>query len=58
MPEIWERRKYPSDVFGSGDDNPVQATRTISYDDRDNVTLTRAEVEGLLRLGNYEKRKS
>lgn len=56
MHETWERRQWPSDVFGNGDDNKVIATRTLTYDERDNITLTRAEVEGLLKLANYEKR--
>lgn len=57
MGEVWERRDGDPDLNGREYwFNPVVATRTITYDDRDNVTLTRAEVEGLLRLANYEKR--
>ena len=37
---------------------PEKVFRTIQFDDRDNVTLTRAEIEGLLRLAGYEKEES
>ena len=34
---------------------PAKAHRTIKFDDRDNVTMTRAEAEGLLKLAGYKK---
>ena len=37
---------------------PEKVFRTIMFDDRDQVTLTRAEAEGLLKLAGYEKEAS
>lgn len=31
------------------------ASRVIAYDERGNTTMTRAEVEGLLKLAGYSK---
>ena len=66
MPEVWERDlwahepgcavrrgKMPASCFCH---SKTAVTRTLTYDERENTTLTRAEVEGLLRLANYEKR--
>ena len=57
--EKWVRVVYdarlPVDIFAYP---PKKIHRTIQFDDRDQVTLTRAEAEGLLRLAGYEKEAS
>ena len=57
--EKWVRvvcdTRLPVDIFAYP---PKKIHCTIQFDDRDNVTLTRAEIEGLLRLAGYEKEES
>ena len=54
--EKWVRTVFdtrlPLDIFAYP---PKKIHRTIQFDDRDNVTLTRAEAEGLLQRAGYTK---
>ena len=57
--EKWVRTVFdtrlPVDIFAYP---PKKIHRTITFYDRDQVTLTRAEAEGLLRLAGYEKEET
>lgn len=69
MIEVWKRDMWVHDpACGAGRgampsscfcfEGKRTVARTVTYDDRGNVTMTRQEAEGLLKLAGYAKEET